>query len=42
MPQNIPAPSLLLGPLRFHQIEQLLFRVDLKLGIETPRMRRPG
>lgn len=34
MPQNIPAPSLLLGPLRLHQIEQLLFRVDLKLGIE--------
>ena len=35
MPQNIPAPSLLLGPLRFHQIEQLLFRMDLKLGIEN-------
>ena len=35
MLQNIPAPSLLLGLLRFHQIEQLLFRVDLKLGIEN-------
>lgn len=35
MPQNIPALSLLLGLLRFHQIEQLLFRVDLKLGIEN-------
>lgn len=42
MPQNVPAPSILLGLLRFHQIEQLLFRVDLKLGIEMPRMRRPG
>ena len=40
--RRFPALSLLLGPLRFHQIEQLLFRVDLKLGIETPRMRRPG
>lgn len=35
MPQNIPALSLLLGLLRLHQIEQLLFRVDLKLGIEN-------
>ena len=35
MPQNIPAPSLLLGPLRFRQVERLLFRVDLKLGIEN-------
>lgn len=42
MPQNIPAPSLLLGLLRLHQIEQLLFRVDLKLGIEMPRILRPG
>ncbi len=33
--RRFPAPSLLLGPLRFHQIEQLLFRVDLKLGIEN-------
>lgn len=40
--RRFPAPSLLLGLLRFHQIEQLLFRVDLKLGIEMPRMRRPG
>lgn len=40
--RRFPAPSLLLGPLRFRQIEQLLFRVDLKLGIEMPRMRRPG
>lgn len=40
--RRFPAPSLLLGPLRLHQIEQLLFRVDLKLGIEMPRMRRPG
>lgn len=42
MPQNIPALSLLLGPLRFRQIEQLLFRVDLELGIDMPRMHRPG
>lgn len=40
--RRFPAPSLLLGLLRLHQIEQLLFRVDLKLGIEMPRMRRPG
>ena len=33
--RRFPALSLLLGPLRFHQIEQLLFRVDLKLGIEN-------
>lgn len=33
--RRFPAPSLLLGLLRFHQIEQLLFRVDLKLGIEN-------
>ena len=33
--RRFPAPSLLLGSLRFHQIEQLLFRVDLKLGIEN-------
>ena len=38
--RRFPALSLLLGPLRFHQIEQLLFRVDLKLGIEMPRMPR--
>lgn len=42
MPQNIPAPSLLLGLLRLHRIEQLLFRVDLELGIDMPHMRRPG
>jgi len=35
MPQNIPALSLLHGLLRLHRIEQLLFRVDLKLGIEN-------
>ena len=40
--RRFPALSLLLGLLRFHQIEQLLFRVDLKPGIEMPRMRRPG
>lgn len=40
--RRFPAPSLLLGLLRFHKIEQLLFRVDLKPGIEMPRMRRPG
>lgn len=40
--RRFPALSLLLGLLRLHQIEQLLFRVDLKLGIEMPRMRRPG
>ena len=40
--RRFPAPSLLLGPLRFRQVERLLFRVDLKLGIEMPRMRRPG
>lgn len=28
--RRFPAPSLLLGLLRFHQIEQLLFRVDLR------------
>ena len=33
--RRFPALSLLLGPLRFHQIEQLLFRADLKLGIEN-------
>ncbi len=32
--RRFPALSLLLGLLRFHKIEQLLFRVDLKLGIE--------
>ena len=41
MPQNIPAPSLLLGLLRLHRIEQLLLRVGLKPGIEMPRIRRP-
>ena len=40
--RRFPALSLLLGLLRLHQIEQLLFRVDLKLGIDMPRMRRPG
>ena len=40
--RRFPAPSLLFGPLRFQQIEQLLFRVDLKLGIEMPHIRRPG
>ena len=40
--RRLPALSLLLGLLRFHQIEQLLFRVDLKLGIEMSRMCRPG
>ena len=33
--RRFPALSLLLGLLRLHQIEQLLFRVDLKLGIEN-------
>ena len=33
--RRFPALSLLLGLLRFHKIEQLLFRVDLKLGIEN-------
>ena len=33
--RRFPAPSLLLGLLRLHQIEQLLFRVDLKLGIDV-------
>lgn len=33
--RRFPAASLLLGLLRFHKIEQLLFRVDLKLGIEN-------
>lgn len=33
--RRFPALSLLLGLLRFHQIEQLLFRVDLELGIEN-------
>ena len=40
--RRFPALSLLLGLLRLHQIEQLLFRVDLELGIDMPRMRRPG
>lgn len=40
--RRFPALSLLLGLLRLHQIEQFLFRVDLKLGIEMPHMRRPG
>ena len=40
--RRFPALSLLLGLLRFHKIEQLLFRVDLKLGIDMPHMRRPG
>ena len=35
--RRFPAPSLLLGLLRLHQIEQLLFRVNLKPGIEMPR-----
>lgn len=33
--RRFPALSLLLGLLRLHQIEQLLFRVDLKLEIEN-------
>ena len=33
--RRFPALSLLLGLLRLHKIEQLLFRVDLKLGIEN-------
>ena len=33
--RRFPALSLLLGLLRLHQIEQLLFRVDLKLGTEN-------
>ena len=33
--RRFPALSLLLGLLRLHQIEQLLFRVDLKPGIEN-------
>lgn len=33
--RRFPALSLLLGLLRLHQIEQLLFQVDLKLGIEN-------
>ena len=33
--RRFPALSLLLGLLRPHKIEQLLFRVDLKLGIEN-------
>ena len=33
--RRFPALSLLFGLLRPHQIEQLLFRVDLKLGIEN-------
>ena len=33
--RRFPALSLLHGLLRPHQIEQLLFRVDLKLGIEN-------
>lgn len=40
--RRFPALSLLLGLLRLHQIEQLLFRVDLELGIDMPHMRRPG
>ena len=40
--RRFPALSLLLGLLRFHKIEQLLFRVDLELGIDMPHMRRPG
>lgn len=40
--RRFPAASLLFGLLRFHQIEQLLFRVDLKPGIEMPRIHRPG
>ena len=40
--RRFPALSLLLGLLRLHRIEQLLFRVDLELGIDMPRMRRPG
>lgn len=33
--RRFPALSLLLGLLRLHRIEQLLFRVDLELGIEN-------
>lgn len=33
--RRFPALSLLLSLLRFHQIEQLLFRADLKLEIEN-------
>ena len=40
--RRFPALSLLLGLLRLHQIEQLLFRVDLELAIDMPRVRRPG
>ena len=40
--RRFPAPSLLLGLLRLRQIEQLLFRVNLELGIDMPRVRRPG
>lgn len=40
--RRFPALSLSLGLLRPHQIEQLLYRVDLELGIEMPHMRRPG
>ena len=40
--RRFPALSLLLDLFRFHQVERLLFRVDLKLGIDMPRVRRPG